>query len=70
MEKEKIKAEKEKLANNEIEEIPLELPEIKKKRDKDGEKNLNLNLIFPKLSIERIMRIRDLFLELDILYYF
>ena len=62
---EKIKAEKEKLANNEIEEIPLELPEIKKKRDKDGEKNLNLNLIFPKLSIERIMRIRDLFLEFD-----
>jgi len=62
---EKIKAEKEKLANNEIEEIPLKLPEIKKKRDKDGEKNLNLNLIFPKLSIERIMRIRDLFLEFD-----
>ena len=28
---EKIKAEKEKLANNEIEEIPLKLPEIKKK---------------------------------------
>ena len=28
-------------------------------------KNLNLNLIFPKISIERIMKIRDLFLEFD-----
>jgi DNA-directed RNA polymerase subunit F len=30
-----------------------------------AKKNLNLNLIFPKISIERIMRIRDLFLEFD-----
>ena len=28
-------------------------------------KNLDLKLIFPKLSIERIMKIRDLFLEFD-----
>ena len=63
-EQEKKNAEKEELAKNESGEIPLKLPEIKKK-NKDGEKNLNLNLIFPKISIERIMRIRDLFLEFD-----
>ena len=28
-------------------------------------KNLSLDLIFPKLSVERIMKIRDLFLEFD-----
>ena len=61
---EKKNQEKEKLAKNETDEVPLKLPEIKK-RNKDGEKNLNLNLIFPKISIERIMRIRDLFLEFD-----
>ena len=61
---EKKNLEKEKLAQNELGEIPLKLPEIKKKA-KDGEKNLNLSLIFPKISIERIMRIRDLFLEFD-----
>ena len=63
-EEEKKNVEKEKLAKNESSEVPLKLPEIKKK-NKDGEKNLNLNLIFPKISIERIMRIRDLFLEFD-----
>ena len=63
-EEEKKNAEKEKLAKNESGEVPIKLPEIKKK-NKDGEKNLNLNLIFPKISIERIMRIRDLFLEFD-----
>ena len=61
---EKINAEKEKMVNNESTETPLKLPEIKK-RNKDGEKNINLNLIYPKISIERIMRIRDLFLEFD-----
>ena len=61
---EKINAEKEKMANNESTEIPMKLPEIRK-RNKDGEKNINLNLIYPKISIERIMRIRDLFLEFD-----
>ena len=61
---EKKNAEKEKMAKNETEEELIKLPEIKKK-NKDGEKNLNLSLIFPKLSIERIMRIRDLFLEFD-----
>ena len=29
-------------------------------------KNLNLNLIFPKISIERINKIRDLFIEFDV----
>ena len=61
---EKKNSEKEKMTKNETGEIPLKLPEIKKK-NRDGEKNLNLGLIFPKLSIERIMRIRDLFLEFD-----
>ena len=61
---EKKNQEKEKLAKKETDEVPLKLPEIKK-RNRDGEKNLNLNLIFPKISIERIMRIRDLFLEFD-----
>ena len=61
---EKINAEKEKLAKNGSTDVPLKLPKIKK-RNKDGQKNLNLNLIFPKISIERIMRIRDLFLEFD-----
>ena len=28
-------------------------------------KNVNLNLIFPKISMERIMKIRDLFLDFD-----
>ena len=35
-------------------------------RNKNGEKKLSLNLIFPKISIERIMKIRDLFLEFDV----
>ena len=61
---ERKNAEKEKMAQTQTDDIPLKLPEIKKK-NKDGEKNLNLSLIFPKLSIERIMRIRDLFLEFD-----
>ena len=61
---EKKNKEKEKLAKNETSEEPLILPEIKR-RNRDGEKNLNLSLIFPKISIERIMRIRDLFLEFD-----
>ena len=61
---EKKNQEKEKFAKIETDEVPLKLPEIKK-RNKDGEKTLNLNLIFPKISIERIMRIRDLFLEFD-----
>ena len=61
---EKKNKEKEKLAKNELNEEPLKLPEIKR-RNKDGEKNLNLSLIFPKISIERIMLIRDLFLEFD-----
>ena len=61
---EKRRTEKEKLAKNETGEILSKLPEIKNK-NKDGEKNLNLSLIFPKISIERIMRIRDLFLEFD-----
>ena len=33
--------------------------------DSEKTKNINLNLIFPKISLERIKKIRDLFLEFD-----
>ena len=53
--------------NNNIQKVTNEPNEISKENEnniKNG-KDISLDLIFPKLSMERIMKIRDLYLEFD-----
>ena len=74
IEKEEEKINAEKLANekdnskSEIKDVnndENEIDTINNENNQRSTKNLSLNLIFPKLSMERIMKIRDLFLEFD-----